>query len=54
MKGSAIGPQQNSPSHADFHYGGFNPGYPDGRVERHTTDTFLLTGKTLPNGQAGN
>ena len=49
----AIGPEPNSPGYANFHNGGFNVAYLDGHVERHTKDTFLLTGTTLPNGQVG-
>lgn len=37
----------------DNHNGGFNVGYFDGHIEKHTEDTFLITGKTLPNGQKG-
>lgn len=49
----AIGPDPGSASYADFHGGGFHVGYLDGHVEKHTLDTFLRTGKTLPNGQSG-
>ncbi|NNC88161.1 MAG: hypothetical protein HKN82_06835 [Akkermansiaceae bacterium] len=48
----AISPQPRPP-YADFHGGGFNVAYFDGHVEKHTKDTFLLIGKTLPNGQKG-
>lgn len=50
----AIGPQRGGPGYADFHKGGFHVAYLDGHVERHTTDTFLISGRTLPNGQGGN
>jgi prepilin-type N-terminal cleavage/methylation domain-containing protein/prepilin-type processing-associated H-X9-DG protein len=49
----AIGPEAENAGYAGFHGGGFHVGYLDGHVERHTADTFLLTGKTLPNGQVG-
>ncbi len=49
----AVGPQPTSPGYADFHNGGFHVGYLDGHVQKHTPDSFLLTGRTLPNGQGG-
>ena len=49
----AIGPDPVNAGFANFHGGGFHVGYLDGHVERHTADTFLLTGKSLPNGQVG-
>jgi prepilin-type N-terminal cleavage/methylation domain-containing protein/prepilin-type processing-associated H-X9-DG protein len=49
----AIGPEANAAAYAGFHGGGFHVGYLDGHVERHTADTFLLAGKTLPNGKVG-
>lgn len=49
----AIGPEANNAGYAGFHGGGFHVGYLDGHVEKHTTDTLLLKGKSLPNGQVG-
>ena len=49
----AIGPAPGNTSYAHFHNGGFHVGYLDGHVEKHTTDTLLRTGRTLPNGQVG-